>query len=394
MNLESLVAHAHNRGASDLHLEPGLPAAIRVRGELSSIGEALSAGLVRGLVRQAIGEHDWPSFSKRKSWDGARSIASVRCRLNAMTTQRGVGLAVRLLPGRIPSLASLNLHPDLASLIDHPHGLILVSGPTGSGKSSTQASLLQTINEKRSCHVLTIEQPIEYQLKPDRAFIRQREVGRDTPSFEQALIDALRQDPDVLMVGELRDPECMRLTLAVAETGHLVLATLHSATVAEAIQRMVLAFPAQIQASIASQLADCLRAVLCQRLVSRPGLDFRLPECELLRVSSGARGAIRQSEFHKLTTIMETGGADGMWSRERYRAWLAEEIDFTHPDKDLLPIESEDERPTLLGLPQVETRKPIPAESVQSQAEVMVIDEPDRDAKDILSEMEGKSDKK
>jgi twitching motility protein PilT len=394
VNLESLIAHAHNRGASDLHLEPGLPAAMRIRGELGSIGEALSAGLVRGLVRKAVGEPDWPSFSERKSWDGARTIASVRCRLNAMSTQRGVGLAIRLLPGRVPSLASLNLHPDLGQLINHPHGLILVSGPTGSGKSSTQASLLQAINEKRSCHVLTLEQPIEFQLKPDRAFIRQREVGRDTPSFEQALIDALRQDPDVLMVGELREPEVMRLTLAAAETGHLVLATLHSATVAEAIQRMVLAFPAQIQASIASQLADCLRAVLCQRLVSRPGLDFRLPECELLRASSGARGAIRQSEFHKLTTIMETGGNDGMWSQERYRAWLSEQSDFTRPGQDFVPLESEDERTTIVGLPRVETQKTTPAQSDLSQTEVMVIDTPGRDAKDILSEMEGKQGKK
>src|SRR5262249_39203600 len=156
----------------------------------------------------------------------------------------------------------LNLHPDLRKLVTHTHGLILVSGPTGSGKSSTLAALIQEINLNEARHIVTIEAPIEYTFRPRRAYIRQREVGRDTPSFEQALLDALREDPDVLMVGEMREPETMRLTLNASETGHLVLATVHSATCAEALQRVVAAFPAEIQSGVAAMLADCLLAVI------------------------------------------------------------------------------------------------------------------------------------
>src|SRR6202022_264810 len=164
-----------------------------------------------------------------------------------------------------PTLRSLNLHPELERLVRPTHGLVLVSGPTGSGKSSTLAALIQEINVREARHVITLESPIEYELVPRRAFIRQREVGRDTPSFERGLLDALREDPDVLMVGEMRDPETMRLTLNAAETGHLVLATVHSATVAEALQRVVNAFPAEVQNAIAAQLADCLLGVVAQR---------------------------------------------------------------------------------------------------------------------------------
>src|SRR6185369_3779963 len=178
------------------------------------------------------------------------------------------------------------LHPDLQKLIGHPHGFILVSGPTGSGKTSTLAALIEEINTSEARHVITLESPIEYTFRARAAYIRQREVGRDTPSFEQGLLDALREDPDVLMVGEMREPETMRLTLNAAETGHLVLATVHSGTCAEALQRVVLAFPSDIQSNVAAQLADCLVAVICQRLRFRPDLNLRLPECEILRSTS------------------------------------------------------------------------------------------------------------
>src|SRR5207342_562535 len=159
----------------------------------------------------------------------------------------------------------LNLHPDLRRHISHHNGLIIVSGATGSGKSSTMAALIQEINLGEARHIVTIESPIEYSFRPRASYIRQREVGRDTPSFEQGLLDALREDPDVLMVGEMREPETMRLTLNASETGHLVLATVHSSTCAEALQRLVGAFPAEIQNNVAAQLADCLVGVIAQR---------------------------------------------------------------------------------------------------------------------------------
>jgi len=200
--------------------------------------------------------------------------------------------------------------------------LILVCGPTGSGKSSTLAALIQEINLTETRHIVTIESPIEYTFRSRRAYIRQREVGRDTPSFEQALLDALREDPDVLMVGEMRDPETMRLTLNASETGHLVLATVHSSTCAEAIQRIASAFPAEIQGSVCAQLADCLVAVISQRLHFRPDLKMRVPECEVLITSNAVKNFIRTRDFFKIATALETGADQGMWSLSRYRTWI------------------------------------------------------------------------
>src|SRR6185369_11870304 len=239
MNFESLIAAATEQGASDLHLEPSLPAAVRIRGSLRTTGQPLPGKLLLEAEQQIIGKDHWPQFLARRSYDLSRTIHGVRCRINIMQTARGVGMAVRLLTPFQATIEKLNLHPDLIKLIAHTNGLILVCGPTGCGKSSTMAALLQEINLSETRHVVTIESPIEYVFKPRRAYIRQREVGRDTPSFDQALIDAMREDPDVLMVGEMRDPETMRLTLNAAETGHLVMTTVHSSTSAEALQRVV-----------------------------------------------------------------------------------------------------------------------------------------------------------
>ena len=322
MTLESLVALAASRQASDLHLEASLRPTLRVHGDLVAVGEPLSFEMLEPMVRQAVGPYSWDDFVARRSFDGSLTLAGVRCRVNAMHTMRGVGLAVRLLPAVTPTIEGLNLHPDLARLVSQRHGLILVSGATGSGKSSTLAALLQEINLNQPRHIITVEQPIEYRVKPVRSFIRQREVGSDTVSFEQALLDALREDPDVILVGEMRDPACMRLTLNAAETGHLVLATLHSATVSEALQRIVLAFPAEIQAGSPAQLADCLRAVICQQLRYRADLSMVVPECEILVSSSASSSIIRQGDFGKLTSVLETSAAEGMFTLDRYRRWL------------------------------------------------------------------------
>jgi twitching motility protein PilT len=259
---------------------------------------------------------------ERRSFDLSRTIHGVRCRINVLQTARGVGMAIRLLASFQATIEKLNLHPELKRLVAHTNGLILVSGPTGCGKSSTLAAMIQEINLTEARHIVTIESPIEYTFRPRLSYIRQREVGRDTPSFEQALLDALREDPDVLMVGEMREPETMRLTLNASETGHLVLATVHSATCAEALQRVVSAFPAEIQSSVRAQLADCLVAVICQRLRFRPELKIRVPECEILVSTMPVKNFIRTGEFFKIISSMETGAEHGMWTFQRYQTWL------------------------------------------------------------------------
>jgi twitching motility protein PilT len=186
-----------------------------------------------------------------------------------------------------------------------------------------------------------VESPIEYTFRSRHAFIRQREVGRDTPSFEQALHDALREDPDVLMVGEMREPETMRLTLSAAETGHLVLATVHSSTCAEALQRVASAFPAKIQSAVCAQLADCLVAVISQRLRFREDLNIRVPECEILMATHAVKNFIRTREFFKIVSSLETGADHGMWSFQRYAKWLATRTNFFIPGQTAEPPDSE-----------------------------------------------------
>ncbi|HTL18851.1 MAG TPA: PilT/PilU family type 4a pilus ATPase [Patescibacteria group bacterium] len=322
MDLEALVSSASANGASDLHLESGLPAAIRVRGALRTFGEPIPAKNLYEMAHTAIGHEQWPVFLERRSFDFSRTLHGVRCRFNVFQTSRGVGFAIRLLSSFQATIEKLNLHPDLKKLVSATHGLILVSGATGSGKSSTLAALIQEINLTDTRHIVTIESPIEYTFRPRRAYIRQREVGRDTPSFEQALLDSLREDPDVLMVGEMRDPETMRLTLSASETGHLVLATVHSSTCAEALQRVVSAFPAEIQSSVAAQVADCLVAVISQRLRFRQDLNIRVPECEILMATHAVKNFVRNRDFFKIPNLLETGAEHGMYTFQRYRNWL------------------------------------------------------------------------
>jgi twitching motility protein PilT len=355
MQLESLIATARAQGASDLHIEPGLPAALRVRGTLRTLGEPLSAKVTLEMARKVIEGEDWPRFLERRSFDLSRTIEGVRCRINILQSSRGVGFAVRLLASFQTSIDKLNLLPDLKRLVTHHNGLILLSGPTGCGKSSTMAALIQEINVTDPRHIITIESPIEYTFRPKLAYIRQREVGRDTPSFEQAIVDSLREDPDVLMVGEMREPEVMRLTLNASETGHLVLATVHSSSCVEAIQRVVNAFPSEMQSAVRSQLADCLIAVVCQRLRYRPDLKVRVPELEILLPNFAVKGFIRSGEFFRIISVLETGAEQGMWTWQRYQAWMEKKRDWHLPDAgeqaESEPAESAGQRPVLPVLP-------------------------------------------
>jgi len=406
VSLAALIAAARSAQASDLHLEPGLPACLRVRGQLRNVGEPIPAEELLAMAREVVGEERWPEFLERRSCDLSRTLGGARLRINVLCTSRGVGLAVRFLAPFTASLAKLNLHPDLLRLAQAQNGLVIVSGPTGSGKSSTLAALIQEINARERRHIITLEAPIEYALVPRLAFIRQRAVGRDTPSFEQGLYDALREDPDVLMVGELRDPETMRLTLNAAETGHLVLTTLHSATCAEALQRIVSAFPAEIQAGICAQLADCLVGVVCQRMrfielpsgwTKSSGLapfwetfmsqGIRAPECEVLLGTQPVRAVVRQGQFFKLQTALETGGNDGLFTFARYREWMEKRTDWQAPTPEAA---SDDVALAAPHLPP--SRKAARAKAdapAQGQGEVE-IGPGDEDLARILSELEKK----
>jgi twitching motility protein PilT len=341
MDLESLISLAASSGASDLHLESGLSPALRVRGALRVAGDAIPAKALTEMANSLLSEEQWQVFLERRSFDLSKTIQGVRCRINVLQTSRGVGMAIRLLSSFQATVEKLNLHPDLKKFIKNPHGLILVSGATGSGKSSTLAALIQEINLTETRHIITVESPIEYAFRPRRAYIRQREVGRDTPSFEQALLDALREDPDVLMVGEMRDPETMRLTLNASETGHLVLATVHSSTCAEALQRVASAFPSEIQAAVCAQLADCLVGVISQRLRFRPELNIRVPECEILVATHAVKNFIRTREFFKIASALETGADHGMWSFARYTKWLDGRTNWFVPGQNPEPAENE-----------------------------------------------------
>lgn len=381
MSIESYVQQAKDAGASDLHLEGGLPMTLRVRGALKALGEPINAATLRSMAQELL-DHHWSEFMERRSFDLARTIRGVRCRINVLHSARGVGFAIRLLSTFKPTIANLNLHPELGSLArGRKHGLIIVSGPTGSGKTSTLAAIIQEINASESMHIVTLESPIEYMITPNKSFVRQREVGRDTPSFEQGLYDAMREDPDVLMVGEMRDPETMRLTLNAAETGHLVLATLHSATAAEALSRIVASFPAEIQPGICAQLADCLLGVVSQRLAYRHDLHINVPECEILVSSVSAKSVIRQGQFSKIQTVLETGAKEGSFSFERYKEWLSRRTNF------YLPSAHEPE-PHGADIEPPKESRPKPATKASPQEGVLEINNDDDDLSSLMNQLE------
>jgi len=393
MTLEALIHRADRHGASDLHLEPGMPATLRVRGELVPIDAPLSATKLHTMARELLSDDQWNRFASRRSCDLARTIAGVRCRINVLTTSRGVGFAVRLLSRVQPTLETFNLHPELADLVRRRNGLIVISGPTGSGKSSTIAALIHEINTAESRHIVTLERPIEFQLKPRHSLIRQREVGVDTPSFDQGLLDSLREDPDVILVGEMRSPETIRLTLNAAETGHLVLTTVHSANVPEALHRIVAAFPPEIQPMVCAQLADSLVAVICQHLKFDERHGIRIPELEICINTVPIKNNIRQGQFFRVEQALETGGRDGQYTWDRYRAWLAQRNDFAIPAQASEPVTELDEQHDADAAiePVVVPRKPstedVAASGRGSEDDVIVIQPPDGSLRDILDEL-------
>jgi len=371
MSIKDWILRGRDLGASDLHVEAGGPLAYRIRGALQPTTEAAPAAELARMARELLGEEGWGVFRTRGSADVSLDFAGTRARINFYHTIRGVALAARLLAPSVQGLRSCNLHPDLRRLTEAMTGLVVISGPTGCGKSTTLAALVEDINASRACNIISIESPLEYLFVNRRSFIRQREVPTHSPSFEQAITDALRENPDVLVIGEMRTPEVMRLTLNAAETGHLVLATMHSATCAEALTRICMSFPADIQANIRAQLADCFVGVLCQRL------EFL--SCELLLTSSAAKGTIRAGQFGHLANVIQSGGDEGMWSFDRYQRWIEQNRDWVIPSKSALP---EPPRPAAAPLPPLAPSLP-PTPRPRRHDAVEAIDAGDIGAEDL-----------
>jgi twitching motility protein PilT len=331
MFLNECVEQAYALGASDLHLEADTPIVVRIRGELQTLAGGVTGDMLMQVSRGLLGPERWAEFEQRGSADISEAISGIRCRVNFFQTHRGMAAAVRLLAAGIKDLRACNLHRDFRKLLDASSGLIIVSGPTGSGKSTTLAALIEEINATRARNIVTLESPIEYIFANRQSFIRQREIPTHSPSFEQGITDALRENPDVLVISEMRTPEVMRLTLNAAETGHLVLATMHSSNCAEALSRVCMSFPSDIQPSVRAQLADCLVAVCCQRLDFLSAHRLLVPRCEMLLPTSGAKGTIRGGNLSQLANVLQAGGEEGMWTFERYQRWMEQVTDWVRP---------------------------------------------------------------
>ncbi|MHC4577109.1 MAG: PilT/PilU family type 4a pilus ATPase [Planctomycetota bacterium] len=312
-----LMTEAIRCDASDLHLKVGSPPRLRVGGRLKEVGaEILGEEQIRAMATELMSAGQAKQFEAQGDLELGCTIDRVGRFRVSVFRQRGLtGLAIRCIPTEIPTIESLGISPLARQLADKPRGLVLVTGPTGSGKSHTLAAMVHHINLTRDCHILTMEDPIEFLHTDIRAHITQREIGRDAVDFASALRRALRQDPDVILVGEMRDLETIALALTAAETGHLVFATLHTSSAAQCPERVIDVFPPTQQAQIRLQLSESLQGVMAQILV--PGTKGRLvPVQEILLANDAARSLIRESKTPQLYNVMQTGGAEGMQTLE------------------------------------------------------------------------------
>jgi twitching motility protein PilT len=323
-SLDQLLHAAAGRGASDVLLIAGAPVMLRVTGNLTpGTGAVLEADDVRSLVLPLLEPAQLEELQKRKSVDlGFVRENLGRFRVNIHHQRGTLAASIRLLPSRIPSLESLHLPLSLAKLAERRQGLVLVTGPTGCGKSSTLAALIDIVNTKRAAHVVTIEDPVEYQHANRSAIIEQIEVGRDTPDFAVTLRSLMRQTPDVILVGEMRDAETIATALTAAETGHLVFSTLHTNDAIQAMSRILDSFPAGNQPQIRQQLSLAMAAVVAQQLV--PGVDGvnRWPAVEIMIATDAVRALIRKGDDHQLRSQISVGRADGMTTMEQSLADL------------------------------------------------------------------------
>lgn len=321
---DKLIERCVQLGASDLHLSSGAPAYLRVHGRLEPLNDqVLAPELVDRMASELMHPRQRDVFEERQTLDLAYAIASgERFRINVFRQRGQVSLAIRRLDDTFRTLGELGLPIQIGELANLRDGLVLVTGPTGSGKTTTLATLINLINLSRACHIITVEDPLEYMHRNQKSLVQQRELYTDVPSFAEAVRAALREDPNVILVGEMRDTETMRAAITAAETGHLVFSTLHTGDAVGAIDRMIGVFPAEEQESVRQQLSMVLRAVVAQRLLPRTDGKGRVPAIELLKVTVAVAHLIRTGKPQQIYSAIETGGSYGMSTLEHSLAQL------------------------------------------------------------------------
>lgn len=325
VEIKNILAHAVERQASDVHINVGLRPIIRVNTELIETNfPEITDEDAKEIVRSLIGPEKFNSFEKRRDFDFSTSITdpNQRFRVNAHYQRDTVAISFRLISDRVPSLDELNLPEKIKEFADLPRGLVLVTGHTGAGKSTTLASTIGLINTKYRKRVITIEDPIEYWLTNDQCMIEQREVGSDCPDFATGLRHILRQDPDIIMVGEMRDLETTSFTLTAAETGHLVFSTLHTPNASQSIERVIDIYPANQQTQARTMLANALQAVVSQTLFRRIDEPGMVPSTEILLCTSAVRNCIRENRIYEIPNIIETSRRFGMHTMDNSIAEL------------------------------------------------------------------------
>lgn len=313
MEITELLAFGVNQGASDLHLSAGLPPMIRVDGDIRRIDvPALSHSDVHALVYDVMNDRQRKEFEAALETDFSFEVpALARFRVNAFNQNRGAGAVFRTIPSRVLTLDELGMGDVFRNIAGLPRGLVLVTGPTGSGKSTTLAAMIDHINSHRHDHILTIEDPIEFVHDSKRCLVNQREVHRDTHGFNEALRSALREDPDIILVGEMRDLETIRLALTAAETGHLVFGTLHTTSAAKTIDRVIDVFPGEEKDMVRAMLSESLQAVISQTLLKRIG-GGRVAAHEIMIGTPAIRNLIREGKVAQMYSAIQTGAAHGM----------------------------------------------------------------------------------
>ncbi|MCA9309038.1 type IV pilus twitching motility protein PilT [Candidatus Saccharibacteria bacterium] len=319
LRIEILLEEVIKRKASDLHLQVGLPPMIRVDGALSPAtgAEILTEETVESLIFAILDDDQKQILLKDKEFDFSFAFGDLgRFRVNAFHERGNLAAALRLIPNEMLTIEQLGLPAVVNKFAEYPRGLVLVTGPTGSGKSTTLAGLIHKINAERATHIITIEDPIEFTHKSNKSVIVQREVHYDTYSFSAALRSSLRQDPDVVLIGEMRDLETIAAAITIAETGHLVFATLHTNSASQSIDRMVDVFPPHQQPQIRAQLANILMAICSQRLVPTIG-GGRIAAAEIMIATPAVRNIIREGKSHQLEAVIQTGAEFGMQSMDK-----------------------------------------------------------------------------
>ena len=332
--LDALLAEAVRRGASDVHVHSGAPVKVRVHGRLGEIdAEPLPPALADEILREVLSAEQQADLAAHGQVDFAYTLPGIgRFRSNAYRQQRGTDAVFRAIPPVPPTLAELGLPESLARFANYHQGMVLITGPAGCGKSSTLAAMIDIINRERRDHIISIEDPIEYLHPSKQCVVNQRQVGRHTGSFARALRGALREDPDIIAIGELRDLETISLALTAAETGHLVLATLHTSNSIRTINRILGVFPPSQQEQIRTMVSESLRAVVSQRLVPRADGSGRVPALEVLVCTKAVGNLIRESKTFQIRSVLQTGGAQGMCQLDASLAELVKQRVITREE--------------------------------------------------------------